>query len=166
MGIRMLVFSVSASDLERIVAKPDLVRHLLDCEPGSRAAPDLPRALCGLDRSFDLIHFALTGKWMESDDRVLGFLSNGDQLGIELGYGPPHALTPEAVARVHAALAARPPADLAAQLDCAQAMELGDYDAETTEEDLREYLAECCGALRDFVAEAVTTNQGLVVTLV
>jgi hypothetical protein len=163
-SIHHVVFAVSGADLARITAEPRLVRHLFDCEPGSRDASDLPRVLFDVEDYWGALDFLLTGD-VDGVHGPVGFvLTWGTPIGaIDVGYGPARSLTPDQVHEVSAALAKISPHDLAQRIDMARLEAEGVYHADTfIEQDLVDVYSE----LRAFVDQAALTGNGLVIALV
>ena len=163
MGIHHYIFAVSEPDLARITADPPLVHHLFDCEPGSRAASDLPRTVFESADAWGALDFALTGDLDSADDPTGFLLTWGAPIGdIDVGYGPARALTREQVQQVSDILTELTPDAFAKRIDLAAFQAEGVYRAESFhEEDLVQLYAE----LREFVAQAVTGKLALVVAL-
>ncbi|HVE82381.1 MAG TPA: DUF1877 family protein [Myxococcales bacterium] len=163
MGILMSVYSVSASDLERIIAEPELAEHLWDCEPGSLAARDLPRELLDLDKAWAGIHFVLTGS-QDAGGGALGFLLDaGEEIGDQEGRVMPiQGIRPEEVVSISAALAPISPQLFQERLDHRQLLDEGVYGVSDDEEEERKYLGLHYEQLRGFVARAAEKGHGLV----
>ena len=163
MGIHHVLFALSDADLVRITTEPPLVRHLFDCEPGSRAASDLPRVSFELEDCWGALDFILTGH-IDGIDGPSGFLLTwGTPIGdIDVGYGPARALTPRQVREVSEALAKISPESFAQRIDLATLEAEGVYHADTfLENDLVELYSE----LRSFIDRAAADQCGLVVAL-
>jgi hypothetical protein len=161
MGIRHVLFAISDADLARITAEPPLVQHLFDCEPGSRAASDLPRVSFDVEDYWGALDFILTGN-TDGIDGPVGFLRTwGTPLGdIDVGYGPARALPPREVREVTDALAKISPESFAQRIDMAALEAEGVYHADTfVEKDLVELYTE----LRAFVDRAAALQSALVI---
>lgn len=163
MGIHHVLFAVSDADLTRITMEPPLVQHLFDCEPGSRAAHDLPRVLFEVEDYWGALDFILTG---DSDgvDGPIGFLLTwGTPIGdIDVGYGPARALRPRQVRDVSDALAKIPAESFAQRINMATLEAEGVYHADSF---LAKDLVDLYTELRAFVDRAAAEQSGLVVAL-
>jgi len=162
-GIHHVLFAVSDADLARITTEPPLVQHLFDCEPGSRAANDLPRVSFEVEDYWGALDFILTGD-TDGIDGPIGFLLTwGTPIGdIDVGYGPARALTPRQVRDVSDALAKISPESFAQRINMATLEAEGVYHADTfLEKDLVDLYAE----LRAFIERAAVEQSGLVIAL-
>jgi hypothetical protein len=121
-----------------------------------------------LEKSWHGIHYLLTGTAWEGDPPLNFLVLGGRVVGdIDVGYGPPHALTAAETGSVSDALARVGDEELRGRFDPAAMMKQKIYpeiwDRGPDEDDTLGYLMENVGVLREFLAQVVGRNQGLVV---
>lgn len=121
-----------------------------------------------LEKSWHGIHYLLTGTAWEGDPPLNFLVLGGRVVGdIDVGYGPAHALTAAETRSAVDGLARLSDDELRGRFDPADMMKRKIYpeiwDRDPDEDDTLEYLMENVGALREFLAQVVGRNQGLVV---
>lgn len=114
MGMRCKLAALAQDTVEALRAMPSAVHELISDPamdkqmaklgyPVERKLSAGPKGFIDLDKSWHLIHFALSGSaW--GAELPAGFLMSGEEIGEDLGYGPPRILMPEQVAEVAAFL--------------------------------------------------------------
>jgi hypothetical protein len=123
-----------------------------------------------LDKSWQGIHYLLTGTAWEGDKPLNFLMAGGRPVGvIDVGYGPARVLSSAETRAAHEALAQLTDDDLRARFNPADMMKKEIYpeiwDRAPEEDDTLGYLLEYTRTLRGFLAQAVERNQGLVVYL-
>jgi hypothetical protein len=121
-----------------------------------------------LEKSWHGIHYLLTGTAWEGGPPLNFLILGGRVVGdIDVGYGPAHALTAAETRSVSDALARLGDEELRGRFDPVAMMKQKIYpeiwDREPDEDDTLEYLMENVGTLREFLAQVVGRNHGLVV---
>lgn len=121
-----------------------------------------------LDKSWNGIHYLLTGTAVEGD-APLNFLIHGGRevAGIDVGYGPARVLTSREVMEIGAALATIDRDELRRRFDpeaMAEAQVYPDIWADDAENALG-YCLEYYDDLKSFIARAVTAGNGIVISI-
>lgn len=94
---------VTDDQFEQVLKKPDLILDMLF--PEDDAEFEAGRYL-DIDKSWQLIHFLLTGDALSGDQPLCNAVLGGEEIGdVEVVYGPARFLLPEQVVEVNAALA-------------------------------------------------------------
>ena len=123
-----------------------------------------------LDKSWQGIHYLLTGTSWEGDKPLNFLVAGGRSVGdIDVGYGPARVLSSAETRAAHEALAQLTEDDLRVRFNPADMMKKEIYpeiwDRSPEEDDTLGYLLEYTRTLRGFLAQAVERKQGLVVYL-
>jgi hypothetical protein len=121
-----------------------------------------------LEKSWDGLHFLLTGSADRGTDSLGFLMSGGREIGANLGYGRPRLLPPDYVQSLHTALAGISDDQLWGRFD-AQRMEAeGIYPLIWDEppDDLRDEYLTYFHDLRDFVARVAASGGQLLVAIV
>jgi len=107
MGMYGSLRRMRADQLSRLLREPDLTSRLTDSEDEefgwTEPWPEGP--VLDLDKSWQVLHFVLTGDAWEGSGPLRNAILGGTTIGADLGYGPAHYVTPSEVAAVAVALA-------------------------------------------------------------
>ena len=175
------VLGVSPAQINAIKANPALASYLamhIDdasmrnlAAPGSLAAlPPLAAAL-DLHKSWHILHYLFTAE-IEPVENPGSVLMSGEELGEDLGYGPPRLHDAAATRAFGEFLRALTPEKLQARVDL-QAMQqagvyaipMGTSAGQAYEKELRDEVATNFTALRDYVVEMASKQHGLLIWL-
>lgn len=165
MGMTLTLYAVAEADLKRIFDDPPLAHLLWEGTPSSADA--LPRQECDLDKSWNAIHFTLTGDADGDTDLPLGFLLTGGRPvpEVDLGHGPIRAFGPEAVQGLAELLAAIPPEEFLARFDHAAMREEDVYCVGPDPDEERAYHGAHYRDLHRFLPAAAARGDALIVVL-
>jgi hypothetical protein len=144
---------------------------------GEFAPPGVLPALGPLEKPLDLhkswhiLHYLFTGE-VEPAEPPGGTLMGGEELGEDLGYGPPRLHDAEATRAFAGFMKGLSPEKLQARLKLADMQRAGVYAipmgprvTKRDEDDLREEIGAYFEPLRDYVLNMVAKNHGLLVWL-
>lgn len=93
---------VTNDQLEQVLNEPDLILDMLF--PEDDAEFEAGRYL-DIDKSWQIIHFLLTGDALDGDEPLCNAVMGGTEIGdVEVVYGPARFLLPEQVVEVATAL--------------------------------------------------------------
>lgn len=167
MGMTATVYVVSASDMDRILAEPELVNQLWTCQMGSRDAENLPRRECDLDKAWWAIMFVLGGNSDPDPDPPADFLiAGGTPIGdITTGLGPVRYLRGDALAQIAAFLEPIDEAAFDRAFDHAALLRENIYAIGDDEAEDREYVVGGYVALRELVLSAARNGECVVLTV-
>lgn len=194
MSMILTLTTVSDATIDRLLAHPSLIHHLLAWPDapftpaprpsllrrllGSRASSERPNlnlsddegVRCDLDKSWHGIHFLLTGTAWEGEMPQAFLLLGGEVIGDEdVGYGPARALHPVEVASVAASLQSVSTSTLRDRFDPKHMIEQEIYpaiwDRDPSEDDTLGYLLEYFDDLKSSVSAASEKRMGLVIDL-
>ena len=158
MGIAWVGYRCEPAEAVTILDDPERVDELLESEDGAR--------LLDLDKSWHGLHWLLTGSPDPTAAPVSAAICGGEEVGEDLGYGPPRLLSPDAVQSVAVALGAIDVESLKARLDPAAMAQAEVYPAIWDEDDIfDEYLAPSFQDLCDFYAAAAAASEAVIQTL-
>ena len=123
---------------------------------------------CGIDKSWHGIHYLLTGQAWGGSGELAFLMAGGEEVGEDLGYGPPQFHRPDAVRRIASALEAIDRAELSRRYDPAAMSAAGVYPSvwEEEGEEALEYLLDSYDPMRDFLLHAGQAGDGLLVMMV
>ena len=175
------VLGVSPAQMAALRANPDLASYLamhVDEVPmGRSAAPSTLTALgpvetpLDLHKSWHLLHYLFAGD-IEPTGAAESALMGGEELGEDLGYGPPRLHDAAATAAFGAFLKQLTSEKLQARLNLEEMQRAGVYAipmglrvTKRDEDDLREEIAAYFGPLREYVLKMVARNHGLLIWL-
>jgi hypothetical protein len=180
---------ISDDDIEALLERPSrVVRLLYDEDPaerrpilgglfrgGRREAPDDWRPSSAgeeldIDKSWQGIHFLLTGRAFEGDPPLNFILGGGEWLGdVDVGYGPARALRSGEVRAIADALNGVRPDSLRERFDPKTMMDEGVYpeiwDRDPAEDDTLGYLLEYFDDLQAFIRRRAERGEGMLVYL-
>lgn len=153
--------------------KPGLFARLLGRPAPPAAQPSVcwigPGQQYALDKQWHVLHFLLTGQ-AEGGDFPAAFLcEGGEELGVDLGYGPPRLFTHEQARRIASHLDSVTPAQLRARYSAAEIERQGIYwqapaSVDEQDEDL-EALHETTVEAARFIGETARLGRGLVIEI-
>lgn len=124
-------------------------------------------AVLSLEKSWHGLHYLLTGSAAEADE-PLGFLMvGGQEVGEDMGYGPPRLLSADFVQQLNTALRGITEDQLWARFDAEQFEAEGIYPGVWDEpaDELREEYVTYFHQLRDFVSRVAKAGGQMVVVL-
>ena len=152
-----------AADLDRLMAKPDLIGDYLyeDESPGFGPFADLH-----IDKAWHGIHFLLTGSAWEGDPPLDFICQGGAKVGEEdVGYGAARAFCPEEVAAIASAITVVSREELESRFDPNALSREDVYPAIWESEGLAafEYLGEYFEMLVKFLTDAAKAGEALLV---
>ena len=147
-----------AAEAARILGDPELVEELLESEDHE--------TLLDLDKGWHGIHWLLTGSAEPTAAPVSDAVCGGEEVGEDLGYGPPRLLSAEGVRSVATALGAIDVESLHARMDPAAMAYAQIYPAIWDEDDIfDQYLAPSLTKLREFYVAAAAAGEVVIQTL-
>lgn len=119
-----------------------------------------------LHKSWHMLHYLLTGEVWEGAAPG-NLLMTGEELGEDMGFGPPRLHTPDAAAAFAEFIRDLEASDLAGRLDPARLAALDVYgcDGAQEAEDLEDELEHYFPQLKSFVTKAATEGDGLLIWL-
>jgi len=175
------VLGVSPAQMAALRANPDLASYLAmhadEAPMGRAAAPGLLTALgaveapLDLHKSWHLLHYLFAGD-VGPTEAVESALMSGEELGEDLGYGPPRLHDAAATAAFAAFLKQLTSEKLEARLNLEEMQRAGVYAipmgprvTKRDEDDLREEIGAYFEPLRDYVLKMVAKNHGLLIWL-
>lgn len=155
-------------NLELRAVNDDEINGLMDGDPETCEA-FLSNDGTSLDKAWDGIHFALTGKKFGDGSGRMSYEPFGDRYldAVDAGYGPATYLAPEEVAVVSRLLKGIP-ADAFAALVDAKAMLAADIypiQQSETDADVRAFLSPEFETMKSFYADAVGRGMGVVAVM-
>ena len=120
-----------------------------------------------LDKAWHGIHYLLTGTAWEGTGPLAFLVAGGRGVGdIDVGYGPARVLTSAETRSAHEALAGLRDEELRARFDAADMTRKKVYPEMWNDDDnALDYLMDNVGTLREFLAQAVAQQRGLVLYL-
>lgn len=131
---------------------------------------DSGRISFDVDTAWHAVHFALVGDAWGTAGPFGEIVLGGEPFGEDVGYGPARWLAADAVATAALKLSELSPEMFARRLDFASMFEHDIYpqiwDRDPVEEHLAEFVRAGYREIRDRFAEAASTGQGFVVSLV
>jgi len=154
--------------LELHAVNDDALNGLMDGDPETCEA-FLSNDGTSLDKAWDGIHFALTGKKFGDGSGRMSYEPFGDRYldAVDAGYGPATYLAPEEVAVVSRQLKGISAEAFSALVD-AKAMLAADIypiQQSETDDDVRAFLAPAFETMRSFYANAVGQGMGIVAVM-
>lgn len=142
-------------------------RQLLDDESGlEQLLESDDETSVDLDKAWHGLHWLLTGSEGPTSDVLSDAVFGGEEIGVDLGYGPGRLLTADRVKTVHARLAQIQPDTLRQRMDH-EAMESADiYPSIWDEKDVFDtVLAPAFEDLSAFYAAAAEHDESVIQTL-
>ncbi|UOG74133.1 YfbM family protein [Hymenobacter tibetensis] len=160
----MTLRKVSDKQLREFLNEPDSILDFVDNSVPATQELDLDKAWHGL-------HFMLTGSDWEGPEPFAYLLDGGEIIGNEedhdLGYGPARGLASAEVSRFAAALYSLSESEFKSRYNSAAMDELEIYPLEWSKEEkpeeIVEWLVTTFKELKQFVQDAVTKNQALLI---
>ncbi len=154
--------------LELRAVNDDMLNGLMDGDPETCEA-FLSGDGTDLDKAWDGIHFALTGKKFGDGSGRMSYEPFGDRYldAVDEGMGPATYLAPEEVAVVARHLKGIPAEAFAALVD-AKAMiaaEIYPFQQDETDADVRPYLVPNYAAMRELYLSASSSGMGIVAVM-
>lgn len=163
MGMVAYFTAVSSSQLDELRADPDTMEEFLFPNDGD----DEPENTVDIDKSWHGIHFLLCQLASSEADPLAIAVLGGDEVGDDLGYGPPRVHEPGVVSNIALAIASVTPEKLEDAFD-PQAMSQANIYPEIWERDGKEaleYLTHFFPKLSAFYQEAARRGDGVVLWL-
>ena len=159
MGMYCEVSAATAGDLGGLSAEPNPSSGLLQRDTATANS-------ISLEKSWHGLHYLLTGEVWEGDGPLAFLLAGGEQQGDD-EETPIRWFTPEETSQIHQALSRVSDNQLWSRFDAEQMEQHEIYPGiwDEAEEDLKEEYLEYFNALKQVVATAAQSRQGLVVTL-
>jgi hypothetical protein len=159
MGMYCDVSVAAPGDLDRTSAEPGLLSARR--QNGTATAHSI-----SLEKAWHGLHYLLTGEVWEGHGPAAFLLAGGEQLG-EDEESPPRWFTPEETAQIHQALSTISDDVLWSRFDADQMEQLEIYPGiwDEAEEDLKEEYLAYFHELKQVVATAAGSGQGLLVTI-
>jgi hypothetical protein len=157
---------VSARDLGRLQADPDLMTNLLIADDEKPAGFD-PFEAMDVDKAWHGIHYLLAGKAWEGEPPLDFIVAGGQEIAEDLGYGPPRCFTVDEVRAIARALAPITPGILESRYD-AKAMSKQEIYPDIWTREGKEafsYLASYFEELKGFILGAAEQGEALIVYL-
>jgi hypothetical protein len=175
------VLGVSPAQIAALKATPALASYLAmhaeEAQIGASVAPGLLAALgsigavLDLHKSWHVLHYLFTG-YIGPTEPPADALMSGEELGEDMGYGPPRLHDAAATKAFGEFLKQQTPEKLDARLNLAAmqgagvyAIPMGPRASAHDEVDLREEVAAYFGPLRDYVVEMAEKKNGLLIWL-
>ncbi len=155
------VLRVSKALAQGVITTPSTIHEILESLEGSEA-------VLSLEKSWDGLHFMLTGTMSEGVSPLNFLASGGIPVGTEdVGYGPARVIAPEAVIAIHAALTQISEDDFKAKFNPEQFKALEIYPA-IWDEDHGELLGDYLGyflSMKDHIALAAASEEALIIVI-
>jgi hypothetical protein len=175
------VLGVSPAQVAAIKANPALASYLamhIDdasmrrlAAPGALANLGPLAAALDLHKSWHVLHYLFTGE-VEPAEMPSGVLMRGEELGEDLGYGPPRLHDAEATRVINEFLAPLTPENLYTRINLPEMQRAGVYAipmgprvSERDLQDLRNEVATYFAAFRDYVVGMSAKQHGLLIWL-
>jgi hypothetical protein len=172
------VLGVSPVQIAALRANPDLASYLaIHADEGQMGRPAAMAALGPLEtpldlhKSWHLLHYLFAGD-VGPTGAVESALMNGEELGEDLGYGPPRLHDAAATAAFGAFLKQLTSEKLKARLNLEDMQRAGVYAipmgprvSKRDEDDLREEIGAYFEPLREYVLRMTAKNNGLLTWL-
>jgi len=152
----LYVRRVTDSELQSLKADPAIMPTFV-FEPDAQARGDL----IDFDKAWQAVHFTLSGAEYYSDSPLGVLLSNGETVGVDLGYGPPWVISHPSLAAFHSALSALTDEDIRSRFDPKALVENDIYGFEDCMEypaEALEYLMQGIPSLRKFAERCASTG--------
>ena len=130
--------------------------------------PEVSDRELDIDKSWQVIHYLLTGDPWEGEAPLVNAIMGGEVLGTEdVGYGPPRFITPAEVQAVAFALGTISSEELGARMDVKKLVEEDIYPAiwEEDAEDLLDYILHHYQLLVEFYQNAATAGDAMLLYL-
>ncbi len=154
--------------LELRAVSDDEINGLLDGDAEASEA-FLSNDGTSLDKAWDGIHFALTGKGMTGGSGKMSYDPFGDRFldAVDAGYGPATYLAPEETAIVARHLKGISADDFAALVnaDAMRAAEVYPIQPGESDDDVRAFLAPAFEAMRAFYLDAASRGMSVVAVM-
>ncbi len=154
--------------LELHAANDDAIGGLLDGDPETTEA-FLSEGGTSIDKAWDGIHFALTGKGMTGGSGTMSYEPFGNRYldAVDAGYGPATYLAPEETAIVARHLKGISADDFAALVnaDAMRAAEVYPIQPTETDADVRAFLAPAFEEMRAFYLDAASRGLSVVTVM-
>ena len=163
MGMVAYFTAASATQLKELRADPDIVEEFLFPNDGD----DEPENTVDIDKSWHGIHFLLCQLANSEDDPLAIAVLGGDEVGEDLGYGPPRVHEPSVVKSIALAMASVTPEKLEGAFDPKAMTEASIYPEiwERDGKEALEYLTHFFPKLSSFYQEAAKRGDGAVLWL-
>lgn len=152
---------VTRTELEDYLKDSSLLENRIYDNESDEVDPKL----VDLDKSWDGIHFLLTGETIESSNHPLtkvlfsGQVIDEDQ---DLGYGPGQYLTPEQVKELNEQISKISIEELSKKYDSKKMIELGVYPNIWENNDEIDYLTDYFKTIQEVYAEAAKNNEAII----
>ncbi|WP_430788757.1 YfbM family protein [Actinoplanes sp. G11-F43] len=153
MGISMIGSRLPVDQWQAVIEDPGRAWRVLD-DPGIH-----------LQKSWQGLHYLLTGTRGRVSAGVGSAILGGTEIGEDPGYGPPRLLTPDEVAAVASALDATDPPTLRARYDPEVLEEADVYPGAWPDKGFDDFLGPYYDALRDFYRSAAAGGQAVIMAL-
>ena len=154
--------------------KPGFFARLMGKRQDVSDAPDLTPFVDGegeemdIDKSWNALHFLLTGTGMDGEFPENFLILGGDEVGdIDVGYGPARAIMANQVHMIHELLQSTSTEELMSRYDAEKMMAENVYPEIWTsgaDAENREYTSEFYKELKQFIAAAASRNLGVVIS--
>ncbi len=154
---------ISQQQLDQLKADPSAVEAFAD----ELFEGDVGDGVCDVDKSWQTIHYLLTGQAWGGQSPAAQAIMGGTEIGPDLGYGPVRCLDADQVKRVATALNEISAEELANRFD-AEAMEsqgIYAFSAEDADEEL-EMAKDYFNQLKDFYQETANREQAMLLLIV
>jgi hypothetical protein len=175
------VLGVSPSQIAALKANPALAsylaNHMDQVQFGGSTPPGVLTALGPVEKTLDLhkswhlLHYLFTGE-AEPAESPGGVLLSGEELGEDLGYGPPRLHDAEATRAFAEFLKGLSSEKLEARLNLEEMQRAGVYAipmgprvSKRDQDDLRAEITTYFEPLRDYVLKVTAKNSGLLIWL-
>ncbi|GAA1500078.1 hypothetical protein GCM10009827_004780 [Dactylosporangium maewongense] len=167
MGMELIGRHLTVQELRAVLNDPAAVDELLygDLDDGDA---EMPEPDLDLDRSWHVLHFALTGTAWQVTEGVGEAILGGTEIGGDGGYGPARLLDAATVRRVSAALDDLDDGALVARYDPA-AMAAADIYPDhlrIAPEEFAGFVGPQLSALRAFYSDAAAAGQAVLLAIV
>lgn len=166
MGITATVYAVSAADMDRILATPELANELWTCQVGSRDAAKLPRREYYLDKAWEAVTFMLGGQRDRDPGPPFDFVMyGGTPIGdLDTGMGPVRCLRGDDLVAIAALFEVMDDDACDRAFDHARMVKEDIYAIASDEADARDYVVNSYIGLRELVLTAARDGECLVLS--
>jgi len=171
MGMTCELRQISPAYAQKLLRNPDEVLAYYDDASDGELSEEAQGEDLDLDKSWNGLHYILTGTATLGKEPQCYLLMGGEQVGDEedhdIGYGPARILLPQQVTAFQQVIAGLDAADVSARYNPAEMIKLDIYPNvwDRHDEQLEEWLQESLAELQGFLKRAVSQQRAVIIAM-
>jgi hypothetical protein len=161
MGMYCGLYKLSPEDADRLLKNPGMISTMISYEPTDGSYLSLEKAWHGL-------HYLLTGHASGGPQPLSFIFAGGQDIGVDLGYGPARLLSARFVKDLDSSLSELTINEIWLRFDPAKMSKEGIYPEiwDEPEEELKDEYGMYFNELKDFVRSASSNDNSIVMVIV